>query len=436
MKHEDDMNQYVSEKIKMRPLNKKKIAQKTFFAAVSAVLFGVIACLTFVLLIPIFEDTFFPEERATIEFSEDTDFTIDEMNPEEMLLQDTPDLDIEEEIEERIEALLPVMDEVSKIEEAEGLATEFSQLVDSWKKGYVTVSCVTSEVSFLDTTALQEYSATGAIIADNGLELLILVDDSFYKSQGSLEIELYNGTIYRGEIYGQDSNSGLMVVAINKQNIPTETLENLEIVSLGTSNHNGLLGSMVVAYGNPMGSVDSVLYGVVSATKITVSAEDMNYYLVYTDMFGSENQAGFLCELDGAICGILTSKYSEDGMEQFITAIGISELKKTIEKMSNRLEIPYLGIESVEISETSYQTESIPRGAYVAKITLDSPAMQAGILPGDFIVELDGKEIMTISQYTTQLYSLAANSTVSVVVARKTQGEYREIELEITLGSL
>jgi serine protease Do len=54
---------FISEKIKQRPINKKKLFRRTVITFALAVLFGIVACFTFLVLQPLFSDRLFPEKE-------------------------------------------------------------------------------------------------------------------------------------------------------------------------------------------------------------------------------------------------------------------------------------------------------------------------------------------------------------------------------------
>ena len=79
---------FMIEKIKERPLNKKKLLRRTLTTASMAVIFGLIACLTFLILEPVFNNWLYPEQKPEkVELPEETD----EILPEDMLVQDEPE---------------------------------------------------------------------------------------------------------------------------------------------------------------------------------------------------------------------------------------------------------------------------------------------------------------------------------------------------------
>ena len=73
----------IKEKMKERPINRKKLMRRTMITLSMAVIFGIFACLTFLLLEPVFSNLLYPEpEPELVELPEYTD----EMLPEDMFV--------------------------------------------------------------------------------------------------------------------------------------------------------------------------------------------------------------------------------------------------------------------------------------------------------------------------------------------------------------
>lgn len=82
-----NQNDFMIEKIKQRPINRKKLIRRTILTASMAVIFGLIACVTFLVLEPVINNWLYPEEEPQIVvFPEDQR----EMSPEEMLAENLP----------------------------------------------------------------------------------------------------------------------------------------------------------------------------------------------------------------------------------------------------------------------------------------------------------------------------------------------------------
>lgn len=58
--------EFLQEKIKERPINKRKLLKRTLITASMAVLFGLLACLSFLLLEPVLNNWLYPEEEPEI----------------------------------------------------------------------------------------------------------------------------------------------------------------------------------------------------------------------------------------------------------------------------------------------------------------------------------------------------------------------------------
>ena len=73
---------FMIEKIKQRPINKRRLIRRTMITASMAIIFGLIACFTFLVLEPVISNWLYPEkEPEAIIFPEEPE----EMLPEEML---------------------------------------------------------------------------------------------------------------------------------------------------------------------------------------------------------------------------------------------------------------------------------------------------------------------------------------------------------------
>ena len=174
----------------------------------------------------------------------------------------------------------------------------------------------------------------------------------------------------------------------------------------------------------------------ITALARQLSVVDANYKLLSTNLYGSQKAGGVLFNLQNEVIGVITSRYSSTDMKNMISAIGISELKKLIEKLSNEdiTERAYLGITGMDVSEEANEELGIPYGAFVRETEMDSPAMLAGIQQGDIIVKMNDKLVTNMNEYTMILMQLKAGQNIEVVLMRQVQEEYREMVLNITTG--
>ena len=217
---------------------------------------------------------------------------------------------------------------------------------------------------------------------------------------------------------------------------PEEPESGLPIVEFGYSNAKSLAGTPVIAVGSPMGTSNSLSYGMITASGTTVSTADRNYRILLTDISGSQNASGVLFDLQGKMIGFITNHRTGSDMKNLITAYGITDLQRTVEKMSNGAEIAYLGIRGEDVPREVNAELGIPFGAYVEEFDMDSPAMRAGIQRGDVITAIGEKSVSGFMEYSNALMDLEPGQTVEVTVMRQAQEEYKEMSFLVALGEL
>lgn len=418
---------FLNETIKRRPVNRRRFFRRMFEVAALAVIFGFIACVTMIFVSPILEEKLFPTPTNEVTFTEESiPYTEEEVQPEDMLLEEKP-----EQVVELVPVPMPV-DTKTQLLEMNALLKACAQECNRW---LVQVTGVTSETSWLASTSIKSDVLSGAIIADNGTELLILVEQQKLPQADSILVTFADNTTVPASIKGRDIHAELMIVAVAKADIPETTMEEILIAELGSSNNKSLVGNVILAVGSPNGVVGSVNYGYITATGVEVSSWDSNYRLVMTDIYGCNTPNGFLVNMSGQILGVLRNSHNSSDIKNLICAVGISELKRNIENISNQEQIPYLGIKGTDVTLQAHERNGIPYGAYVTGVKLDSPAMQAGIQAGDIITRINEKDISSMYALTYNLYQMKPGETVSLVIMRQSQGEYKESTLKIVLAN-
>ena len=436
-KEQNNQNDFMIERIKERPINRKKLLRRTILTAAMAVIFGLIACFTFLVLEPVISNWLYPEEEPQIVVLPED---LEEMSPEDMLAENLPtESPVPEEEQEgvvlekeQIDAILSgvVLDRQNYKE----IYAALSNYVTELNHYMVTVTVVTSNIDWFNNVQESKSQTSGIIITDNGKELLILTDASYLSSAESLTLTFYTGDQVDAQIKQTDSYTNLAVLAVSLEDLPVGMKkEKLAYPVLGSSNTK-LLGMPVIAMGSPMGTSNSIGYGMITSASSTYSVPDRNYKIIQTDIIGSQNASGVLFNLDGQVVGIITGNKSGSDMKNIIYAYGITEMKKIIEKLSNGSEIAYLGISGLNVTPEASGELGVPLGGFVKKMDMDSPAMLAGIQQGDVIINIDGRNISTFNEYTNIVMQLEPGKTIEMTVKRKSQDEYKEMKFTMEAG--
>lgn len=446
----NSQSEFMIERIKARPINKKKLIRRTLTTAAMAVIFGLIACFTFLVLEPVISNLLYPEEKPQeVRFPEDQE----EMSPEEMLTdimqqenqtnQTLPEGDVPPLEPEQVQQILESINlEKKNYQQLYKSLRDFIYVGEdvngtvAISQYIVTIQGITSNTDWLNNVQQSSNQASGVIIANNGVELLILVDYTSLKNSESLVLDLSDGYYQiNAQLKGLDTATNLAVIAVNLADIPEEWMEigGLAVATLGSSSAKSIVGTPVIAVGSPMGSSGSLGYGMISAVSGQLTKTDTCYTLLQTDIYGSSKASGVLFDLEGRVIGMITTNESTSDMENVITAYGITELKSRIQKLSNEEEIAYLGIGGVTVPSQVYISQGVPRGVYINKVEMDSPTMLAGIQPGDILVKIGDEDILSFESYVNNLLQRSPNETVTLTIMRQSQEEYRELEFTVVL---
>ncbi len=173
----------------------------------------------------------------------------------------------------------------------------------------------------------------------------------------------------------------------------------LPAVELGDSDA-AQVGDEVVAIGNALALEGglSVTRGIISGTDRTVDTDAGSSLvgMLQTDAaINPGNSGGPLLNAQGQVIGINTAIANPASAQNVGFAIPISKAKPIIEDLRLGRAAAFLGVSTQNVTpalarELDLEVQS---GAYVAKVTADTPAKDAGIQEGDVIVEIGGKAI-------------------------------------------
>lgn len=317
-------------------------------------------------------------------------------------------------------------------------------------------------------------SGSGIIVGENDSELLIATNNHVVSGATTLTVCFAGGDVVGAEeetqamasgdsitdssdssvdvnnavsakIKGTDEENDLAVIAVEKSDIPEETMNEIKIAQMGSSD-DLVVGEQVVAIGNALGYGQSVTSGWVSALNRTISTEDGDTSgLIQTDAaINPGNSGGALLNMKGEVIGINAAKYADSQVEGMGYAIPISKAEPILEELMNRetrdkiedtSKVGYMGIKAADLTTEAIQMYNMPAGAFLTEVTLGGAADKAGIKKGDIVVKLDGQKVSGKNDLVDKLQYYESGETVEVVIARANNGEYKEETVEVTLGS-
>lgn len=333
----------------------------------------------------------------------------------------------------------------------------------------ITTVSVQEIPSFFGYSSRQYKSAStgsGIIVGDNDDELLIATNNHVVDGATTLSVCFIGDDVANAEtetvnagdngdlnvedavsakIKGTDADNDLAVVAVKKSDIPEDTLNQIKIAQIGSSDDLAV-GQQVVAIGNALGYGQSVTSGWISALNRTISTDDgtNSTGLIQTDAaINPGNSGGALLNMKGELIGINSAKYADSAVEGMGYAIPISKAKPILEELMNRetrekvdsSKKGYLGVSLASLTTEAIEMYNMPTGAFVRNVEDNSPAQEAGICKGDIIVKFDGQKVSDGDDLLDKLQYYKSGEKIEAVIARATNGEYEENTVELTLGT-
>ena len=239
---------------------------------------------------------------------------------------------------------------------------------------------------------------------------------------------------------GTDASNDLAVIAVQKSDIPQETMGEIKIAQQGAA-ENLVVGEQVVAIGNAMGYGQSVTSGWISALDRTI--EDSGSALIQTDAaINPGNSGGALLNMKGELIGINSAKFVDSTVEGMGFAIPISTAAPILDKLMDQEtrdvvdenQRGYMGIQPLDISSEMIEMYEMPQGVFVSAVIENSGAEKAGMKKGDIITAIEEQTLTTSEELTDKLQYYKRGETVKVTIQRSDSGEYKEMTLDVTLG--
>ncbi|MCL2052491.1 MAG: S1C family serine protease [Lachnospiraceae bacterium] len=444
--------QFLKEKLKQRPLNRRKLLRRVLLTVLMAVLFGTVATVTIILMEPVISVYLYPVSEDEPELIVLPEYIIEEeILPEDMIADEREMQEIQLALEAENNPPLPetIDDEYIRwiasdvlnrkqfgIDEYISINRALLEISREAQKSLVTVTGLTEDVNWINTVFERRIQTTGTIVWDTEQEFMILADLSQIRNADSFELAFADGRQYPAEIMQYDQTTGLAIFLVPHSRLDKETLEAVKAISLGNSAMVNMKGLPVIAVGRIINNADSTCYGFITSASTNLYKVDATYKLLTTDIYSSINASGILINLQGQLIGLIDNSHNTSDIRHILSAIGINELRNLVQEMMNGRKKPYIGIMGIDVPLEVHEELGVPRGAYVAEVLLDSPAMRSGIQSGDIIVKVEEATITTFLGFVNTLFNYQPDQAINVTVKRQGAVDFFEVEMEVIAGAL
>ncbi|MDB5940712.1 MAG: degQ, partial [Ramlibacter sp.] len=265
---------------------------------------------------------------------------------------------------------------------------------------------------------------SGVIISADGF---ILTNNHVVEGATEIEVAQNDSRRARARVIGTDPESDLAILKV--------ALDRLPVITLGNSD-SLQVGDQVLAIGNPFGVGQTVTSGIVSALGRNQLGINTFENFIQTDAaINPGNSGGALVDVNGTLMGINTAIYSRSGGSMGIGfAIPVSTAKMVLESIVREGVVTrgWIGVEPADLSPELMETFGVKakRGVLITGVLQNGPAAQAGIKPGDVIVEVADKQISAVSELLSSVAALKPGTGAKFKVQRRDDS----LDLNVTPG--
>ncbi|HOY97412.1 MAG TPA: trypsin-like peptidase domain-containing protein, partial [Catalimonadaceae bacterium] len=234
-------------------------------------------------------------------------------------------------------------------------------------------------------------------------------------------VSLSDKRTYKAKVIGTDPSTDLAVIQIKENNLP--------VLAFGNSDA-AKVGSWVLAVGSPFNLTSTVTAGVISAKarNISILREKSNVAVesfIQTDAaINPGNSGGALVNLNGDLIGINTAIASPTGSYSgYGFAVPVNLVTKVVEDIIKfgSVQRGFLGIVIRDLDGTLAKKKdlNISEGVLVDSVNKESAAKDAGVLKGDVIVKVGGKDVNSVAELQEQIARHRPGDKVSLTLNRE-----------------
>ena len=283
-------------------------------------------------------------------------------------------------------------------------------------------------------TPKQQGSGSGVIISTDGY---IVTNNHVVADADELTVTLNDNKEFSARIIGTDKASDLALIKIDGKNLPAITIANSDDIKVG---------EWVLAVGNPFNLTNTVTAGIVSAKARSLYQNGVESFIQTDAAINPGNSGGALVNTRGELIGINAMLYSQTGsFSGYGFAIPTSIMNKVVAdlKQYGTVQRALIGIQGQDVKNyvdaKKDKGEDVDlgtmEGIYVAKVTEESAAEEAGMKEGDVITAIDGKPVGKMAELQEVLAKKRPGDKVTVTYLRDKKKATKTLTLKNEKGN-
>lgn len=261
-------------------------------------------------------------------------------------------------------------------------------------------------------------------------EGIVITNNHVIADADEIEVVFQDGEKLKAELIGRDPKTDIAVLKVDPE------AHSLKEVPFGNSDE-ARIGDWVMAIGNPFGLGGSVSLGIVSARNRDINSGPYDDFIQTDAAINRGNSGGPLFNMKGEVIGINTAIISPSGGSIGIGFSIPSQLAKGVIAQLREFgetRRGWLGVRIQPVTDDIAESLGMDKamGALIAGVVDGGPVDNGSILPGDVIIEFDGKVVEEMRDLPKIVADSPVGKEVKVVIIRK--GEEKTID--VTLGRL
>lgn len=260
--------------------------------------------------------------------------------------------------------------------------------------------------------------ASGFIVSKDGY---VLTNSHVIDGMREIKVILNDKREFTGKVVGQDPNTDIALVKIEANDLPFLELGNSDQIDVG---------QWAIAIGNPYGLQATLTVGVVSAKgRNDLDLTRVEDFIQTDAPINKGNSGGPLLNMDGQVIGINTAIVSSLNSGGGYLGIGFAVpsniAKHDMDQIiaSGTVSRGYIGVSLQPLDLDLAQAFGIEntQGALVSDVAKDSPALKAGLKPGDLIVKYNNQPVASIANLRNAIALMSPGSMLNLTVRRQDQ---------------
>jgi serine protease DegQ len=285
-----------------------------------------------------------------------------------------------------------------------------------------------SVVTVLVEAVAGEGSGSGVIWDDEGR---IVTNQHVVAGADEVEVALASGDRIDARVIGTDRRTDLAVLEVERNGLPAATF----------SDELPRVGELAIALGSPLGFTNTASAGIVSALHRDLPSGGTTpalIDLIQTDAAISPgNSGGALVNAAGTVIGINVAYIPPEARAVSIGfAIPAPVVRDIVPQLieDGTAEHAYLGVTPAPVTDELSDAFELgaAEGALIQDVRRGSPAAEAGLRPGDVIVQFEGEPIRTVEDLFAAIREHDPGESVELTLVR--EGE--RTTADVTLAEL